>query len=166
MMAGTKGKVRVDISLRQESVDTKRELITSEYDDLRPFVARVLSPEHLLAEKVRALLVRGKARDVYDIWLLVNQGVVMNRELVERKLKLYDMTVSRLALEAALSKAQSDWERDPRTSAGTMLPLSLHKCGKRYCDRNKAGSARGYQLGALVKKISRGRWLTKVFGVS
>jgi hypothetical protein len=74
----TKGKVRVDISTRQEKIDTRRELVSSEYDDLRPFVANVISPEHLMAEKVRALLMRSKARDLYDIWLLGNQGVRSN----------------------------------------------------------------------------------------
>ena len=49
----TKSKVRIDISTRQEKVDTQRGLITAEYDDIRPFVATVISHEHLLAEKVR-----------------------------------------------------------------------------------------------------------------
>ncbi|MFH2102380.1 MAG: nucleotidyl transferase AbiEii/AbiGii toxin family protein [Chloroflexota bacterium] len=48
----TKGKVRVDINLRQERVETRRELVSSEYDDIRLFVVSVLSPEHLLAEKL------------------------------------------------------------------------------------------------------------------
>jgi predicted nucleotidyltransferase component of viral defense system len=39
----TKGKVRIDISLRQEEVSTRRVLVTPEYDDLRPFVVVVLS---------------------------------------------------------------------------------------------------------------------------
>ena len=71
----SKGKVRVDVSLRGEPSATRRELVRSEYDDVRPFVVTVLSPEHLLAEKVRALLVRAKPRDLYDVWLMVEQGV-------------------------------------------------------------------------------------------
>ena len=54
----SKGKVRVDVNRRQEDVETHRELVTSEYDDVRPFVITALSMEHLLAEKVRALIVR------------------------------------------------------------------------------------------------------------
>ncbi|RPH61774.1 MAG: nucleotidyl transferase AbiEii/AbiGii toxin family protein [Chloroflexi bacterium] len=117
----TKGKVRVDISLRRESVETKRELISPEYDDLRPFVATVLSPEHLMAEKVRALLVRNKARDMYDIWLLKNQGISINKELVEQKLKLYELTVTRSVLNAALLKAKGEWDRDLRP----LLPQNI-----------------------------------------
>jgi len=44
------------------------------YDDLRPFVVSVLALQYLMAEKIRALLVRGKPRDVYDIWLLHPPG--------------------------------------------------------------------------------------------
>ena len=75
----SKGKVRVDVSLRGEPSATRRELVRSEYDDVRPFVVTVLSPEHLLAEKVRALLVRAKPRDLYDVWLMVEQGVPPGR---------------------------------------------------------------------------------------
>lgn len=110
----TKGKVRVDISTRQEKVDTLRELVTSEYDDIRPFVATVISLEHLLAEKVRALFMRSKARDVYDIWLLTNQGVRMNQALVRKKLMLYDVSLSKANLDGALEKAKADWTRDLR----------------------------------------------------
>jgi len=110
----TKGKVRVDISTRQEKVDTQRELITSEYDDIRPFVVTVISLEHLLAEKVRALVMRSKARDVYDIWLLTSQGVRMDRDLVRKKLALYDVVLSIASLEEALEKAKADWTRDLR----------------------------------------------------
>lgn len=110
----TKGKVRVDISLRHEEVDTERELVSSEYDDVRPFVATVLTREHLVAEKVRALLMRGKARDVYDLWLLSNQGVSIQPELVSRKLSIANVTLSRASLNDALDRAGKDWERDLR----------------------------------------------------
>jgi predicted nucleotidyltransferase component of viral defense system len=110
----TKGKVRIDISTREEKVDTRRELIASEYDDLRPFVALVISREHLLAEKVRALLMRSKARDLYDIWLLTSQNVSMDRALVYKKLLPYQVDISRPAFETALEKAKADWTQDLR----------------------------------------------------
>lgn len=110
----TKGKVRVDISTRQEKVDTQRELVTSEYDDIRPFVLTVISLEHLLAEKVRALFMRSKPRDVYDIWLLTSQGVRMDQDLVRKKLALYGVALSKANLEGALERAKADWTRDLR----------------------------------------------------
>ena len=110
----SKGKVRVDISRRQEPAEARRELVHSEYDDVRPFVVTVLTPEHLLAEKVRALVVRAKPRDLYDVWLLLSQGVALEPSLVERKLALYDLTLTAAVVETALARAVADWERDLR----------------------------------------------------
>lgn len=114
----SKGKVRVDISLRDERSTTRRELVRSEYDDVRAFVVTVLTSEHLLAEKVRALLVRAKPRDLYDVWLMVEQGIDLNAELIEQKLRLYEMTLTRAGVEGALARAQLDWERDLRPLLG------------------------------------------------
>jgi len=118
----TKGKVRVDISLRHEEVDTGRELISSEYDDVRPFAATVLTREHLMAEKVRALLARSKARDVYDLWLLSSQGIRLTPELVSRKLAFSDAVLSHAALDDALNRAGQDWERDLRPLLSQFIP--------------------------------------------
>ena len=81
----TKGKVRLDANLRPEAIDTQPVLISSEYDDIRPFVLSVISREHFMAEKVGALVVRGKPRDLY-VWLLVNQGVTASDALIQTKL--------------------------------------------------------------------------------
>jgi predicted nucleotidyltransferase component of viral defense system len=108
----SKGKVRVDISQRSEEVETLRELVTSPYDDVRPFVVTALALDHLLAEKLRALLVRGKPRDLYDVWLRRRQGVEADLALVERKLAFYDRAWEREALNGAMERVRADWERD------------------------------------------------------
>lgn len=110
----SKGKIRIDINRRLEDVETRRELVTCEYDDVRPFVVTVLTPEHLLAEKVRALLVRRKPRDLYDLWLLLRRGVQVETALIGRKLSLYGLTWQRDALEETLEQVSADWERDLR----------------------------------------------------
>jgi hypothetical protein len=121
----SKGKVRVDVSLRGEPSATRRELVRSEYDDVRPFVVTVLSPEHLLAEKVRALLVRAKPRDLYDVWLMVEQGIHLDADLIQQKLKLYEMTLTLPVVDAALARARADWERDLRPLLGQYVELDV-----------------------------------------
>ena len=106
--------MRIDVNRRPESVETQRDLVTSEYDDVRPFVVNILTSEHLLAEKIRALLIRAKPRDLYDVWLLMEQGVLVDESLVDRKLALYGMTFQVEAWEEALNRASIDWERDLR----------------------------------------------------
>ena len=110
----TKGKVRVDLNLRDESVEVQRQLISPEYDDVRPFVITALAPAHLLAEKVRALLVRGKPRDLYDLWLIQSKGWPVDWGLVDQELSLYAQLFSLDRLQAALDRIAPDWERDLR----------------------------------------------------
>ena len=121
----SKGKVRVDVNRRPEEVAVRRELVTSEYDDVRPFVVTVLTPEHLLAEKIRAMLVRGKPRDLYDIWLLLEHGVPLNDALIERKLALYELRWDRDALAMALEHVRIDWERDLRHLLPQFVPYEM-----------------------------------------
>jgi len=71
----TKGLVRIDVSLRGEVVSEDRITVRTEYDDVKTFVIGAASLDHIFAEKVRALLVRGKARDLYDLWLLMERGI-------------------------------------------------------------------------------------------
>ena len=121
----SKGKVRVDVNRRPEEVEARRALVMSEYDDVRPFVVTVLTPDHLLAEKIRALLVRGKPRDLFDIWLLLNQGVRPDKTLIERKLALYEVEWDRDALEEALDQARTGWEQDLRHLLPQFVPYEL-----------------------------------------
>jgi predicted nucleotidyltransferase component of viral defense system len=110
----TKGKVRVDISLRQEQVITRRELVTPVYDDIRPFVVKVLAPEHVMAEKMRALLVRAKPRDLYDLWLMHSQGWRLDPVILAQKLEPYGRPFTVEWLNERLAHIAPDWERDMR----------------------------------------------------
>ncbi|UCC62929.1 MAG: nucleotidyl transferase AbiEii/AbiGii toxin family protein [Anaerolineae bacterium] len=121
----SKGKVRIDVNRRPEVVETRRELVASEYDDVRPFVVTVLTLEHLMAEKIRALLVRGKPRDLYDLWLLLRQGVQPDGTLIERKLGPYEMTWDPDVLEEALEQVRADWERDLRPLLPQFVPYEV-----------------------------------------
>ena len=118
----TKGKVRVDLNRRAEQVEVQRELVSPEYDDLRPFVIPAMSKAHMLAEKVRALLTRGKPRDLYDYWLLTQQEVRVDIPLVNQKLALYDMTYHPTLFAQALEKIQPEWERDLRPLLPQFIP--------------------------------------------
>ncbi len=121
----SKGKVRVDVNRRPEEVAARRALVTSEYDDVRPFVVTVLAPDHLLAEKIRAMLVRGKPRDLYDIWLLLEQGFPLDEALIERKLALYGLSWDRDALVVSLDQVRTDWERDLRHLLPQFVPFEI-----------------------------------------
>ena len=62
------------------------------YHDLLNYFLLALDKEEILAEKVRAILTRYKARDVYDLNELLLNEVKIDFELVNKKLITYDKT--------------------------------------------------------------------------
>jgi predicted nucleotidyltransferase component of viral defense system len=121
---GTKGRVRVDVSLRGEGLEDERVAVRTDYDDVRTFVAVCATPAHLLAEKVRALLVRGKARDLFDVWFLLGRGVTPDRALIDRKLCLYGRWYSPEEAAARVAGLEKDWERDLGPLLGSAPPFA------------------------------------------
>lgn len=45
------------------------------------------SPEEILAEKVRAFLLRAKGRDLFDLWFLLEKGIKWDQSLIEQKMR-------------------------------------------------------------------------------
>jgi predicted nucleotidyltransferase component of viral defense system len=110
----SKGMVRVDTNLRPEKVAVERRLVSSEYDDVVPFILTTLTVEHIFAEKVRALLIRGKARDLYDLWFLIEQGQTVDLALINTKLALYEATFESGRFQQQVEALKDSWERDLR----------------------------------------------------
>lgn len=65
------------------------------YHDLPNYFLLALSKEEILAEKVRAIVTRYKARDVYDLNELLLNGVKIDFDLINRKLQTYNKTFNR-----------------------------------------------------------------------
>ena len=95
--------VRVEIS-RREQVLRRPEafFIETPYPDILPFSISMMDRSEILAEKIRAVMTRQKARDLYDLWYLLSRssggmpigGMVGGSgfmDLVHGKLKYYGM---------------------------------------------------------------------------
>jgi len=53
------------------------------------FLSLVLSlkEEEILAEKIRAFLLRAKGRDIFDLWYLLSKNLFVKKDILEKKLK-------------------------------------------------------------------------------
>jgi predicted nucleotidyltransferase component of viral defense system len=104
----SKGNIEIDVSKR-EDVLTEPEWtrLFFEYPEIRVVNALGLSREELLAEKLRALSTRDKARDLYDCWYLINQGIEPKKDLFEKKMEV-------VGEEPVLniSITEEEWESD------------------------------------------------------
>jgi len=90
------------------------------YAEIPPLVVRHMDVGEILAEKVRALMTREKARDIYDIHFLLGKGVRTDRALVEAKLEYYDVHLSKRRLREAVASKKKIWKRElgPLLAAG------------------------------------------------
>lgn len=122
----SRGTIRVEVSLRGERVEVEEAFVPrTPYPDVPQLVLRCLTSEHLLAEKVRALLVRGKPRDVYDVHFLLERGRRTSRRLLEEKMALYGRSFSWGPLQATIRRAEGVWARDLDPLLGATPPYEV-----------------------------------------
>ena len=57
--------------------------------EIPSFDVFVMQEPEILAEKVRAILTRTTARDAYDLWFLLDNGVKFDATLIRKKLEYY-----------------------------------------------------------------------------
>jgi hypothetical protein len=97
----------------------RREVVLPFFPSLRPLVL-TYALEEILAEKMRSILQRGKARDYYDVWRLLKEketalDLSLTRSLLEQKCrhKGLDVTDAQAFLAPQhLEEAGVYWERD------------------------------------------------------
>ncbi|MBM4249180.1 MAG: nucleotidyl transferase AbiEii/AbiGii toxin family protein [Euryarchaeota archaeon] len=122
---GSKGsatRVILNVSLRERPRHAEWRLYNPVFKELGSFELRVLRVDELLAEKIRAVMTRNRPRDVYDVWFLLKNGVMLDRGLVERKLRAYDGHFSIDGFSSAAKRKRGMWEPDLRDLVGGDLP--------------------------------------------
>lgn len=105
--------VDLDISDRNDLVlDAEiRELIPV-YNDLRPLTVPMMRAEEILAEKVRAVIKRDKARDIYDLWFLLGKGAGFDRNLVNKKMEYYGELFNLDEFKSCVMQGEKRWNSD------------------------------------------------------
>ncbi|MBS3123546.1 nucleotidyl transferase AbiEii/AbiGii toxin family protein [Candidatus Woesearchaeota archaeon] len=115
-------KLELDFSLREKvilspSIITLGRLLK----ELPAFEVVVMSKEEILAEKVRAIMTRTKARDVYDLWFLLQDNLPINLALINEKLKFYQLKYSLTVFQKHLNLKKEIWETE-LTSLIALVP--------------------------------------------
>jgi predicted nucleotidyltransferase component of viral defense system len=105
--------ISIEISDRNDVVlppDIKE--IVPVYDDLRPFTVPVMKKEEILAEKIRALMIRGRARDLYDIAFLLKKGISLEYDLINKKLVYYKKTFDEEEFTRQAKSIKNLWQSE------------------------------------------------------
>lgn len=113
--------VRLEVSKRAEIImRPAARYLDSIYIDVPAFSYLMMQPGEILAEKVRAVLTRQQARDIYDIFFLVGQGFSTDRRMIDHKLKYYRRTFDLDTFNSRLLAIAPLWKTE-------MMPIVMGK---------------------------------------
>jgi hypothetical protein len=105
--------VRIEISKRETVLlEPRRTELAPPYADVLPYILDVMQEEEILAEKLRALSTRQKARDLYDVFMLLKKGVNVHTALAQRKMDFYGLKLDVPALLDKIGLLKTGWERE------------------------------------------------------
>lgn len=110
----TQSMCKISFDFRNKDIYNKplKKIIRPIYTDLPQYFLLALDEEEILAEKIRTILTRYKARDVYDLNELLLNEVHINWELVNKKLKTYDKIFNKEEFEEKLEEKRSIYDEE------------------------------------------------------
>ena len=114
--------LRIDVNFKNKVIygyDVKN--YVPMYIDLNPFSLRMLKLEEIIAEKIHAIFMREKARDLFDLFFLLRLAK-FDKKLVGEKLRLFSMKYDQDRLVAGINKIKNIWERELRPFVLAELP--------------------------------------------
>jgi predicted nucleotidyltransferase component of viral defense system len=105
--------VRIDISTRESLIYRQiSKNITPPYPDIMPYLINTMDPREIAAEKIRAILTRESARDLYDLYFLLRSRNLPKREDVEKKLEYYSKSFDMEEFVSAIDSYERIWDKE------------------------------------------------------
>lgn len=104
--------IPLNLSLREKVQHPQQDRFFSSYREIPSFELCVMREPEIAAEKVRTILARDKARDVYDLWFLLKKGIKLDNNLIERKMRKAGITWDKNSLLTAIAAKEKMWEQD------------------------------------------------------
>ena len=108
--------LRIDINKKSNVIEYNALNISSLYPDIPTFQILAMSEKEILAEKIRALLTRNYARDLYDIYFLIDKNIECDKDIIEKKLFYYNKKINKTEIKRKIKEKKDIWNRE-------LLPL-------------------------------------------
>ena len=83
--------INLDFSFREKVLAPDKAILNTIYPVIFTSFVNYLSKEEIMAEKIRAIMTRDKGRDIYDLWFLLSKNIEIKIELINEKLKYYEV---------------------------------------------------------------------------
>lgn len=106
-------RFELDISFR-ENIILKPNLKTIGrfLEEIPSFDIFVMQEKEILAEKVRAIIKRNLARDIYDLWFLLKKGTKIDIRLIKEKLRYYNEKWNYREFNKKINEKKDSWETE------------------------------------------------------
>lgn len=105
--------LRLDISKRETVIlPAINYNIIPIYRDLEPYMVKEMDLKEIFSEKIRALVTRKKARDLFDIYFLIKKKIDLDLNLVEEKMKFYKRTYESKEAIEKIKTLRKQWENE------------------------------------------------------
>jgi len=119
----SEGSISLDFSKFPLKGASEWRAIMTEYPDTGTFFVQCMGLEEILAEKYRALVQRGKPRDLFDIWFIRKKGIEPSLEKVNEKMEeTGDDRITSLKDTLSIIQ-QKEWVRDLGPLLDQLIPL-------------------------------------------
>jgi len=120
--------VRLDISLREKPIYIENNYIETIFP-ISPYPLVVhLAVKEILAEKIRALIIRGKGRDLFDIWFLLSKKIEIDWDLINLKMSLYNRKTNLKEIMTIIKKTP---DQEIKKDLTKFLPLNQRESVKK-----------------------------------
>ncbi len=81
----------------------------------------IMPLEEILAEKIRALHTRQKARDLYDIVFFIKKGAKLDRGQIITKLDYYNIEPDISSITNAIESKRALWAKEMKSLVGGII---------------------------------------------
>ncbi|MAF36757.1 hypothetical protein CL622_06590 [archaeon] len=117
----TRNKFRIDAGYRDGTIKKPNwKTIVSPYPETsKNILILTMQTEEMFVEKVKALLERKKGRDLYDVWFMVQAGILFNKPLFKQKTKI--------RLDPNMIITKKTYERDMVRLTNRIIPYKQVK---------------------------------------
>ncbi len=112
----SEGSMELEFSKYEVRGKPEWNTVMDRYPDTGTFMIRSMAKEEILAEKIRSLVQRKKARDLYDVWYMLEKGFIISEKLVEAKFR--DVGMKPIDIKEILRcyvVTDNEWERDMKS---------------------------------------------------
>lgn len=103
----------LEMSNRENVIlDSQTKEIVPAYSDISPYLVKVMDLKEVFAEKVRAIITREVARDVFDLNFLLEKNIKPDLNLINEKLKYYNKSFEKKEFKEAIESKEKLWKKD------------------------------------------------------